>query len=90
MKSITFQLTDETYAATVDALTANYGYQPTIDGQPNPESADQFCVGVILRFVGDNIRARQAQLATETARQAALAAVDAALANNGGTTVVIE
>jgi hypothetical protein len=85
-RTITFTLDDQTYAAGVAALCANYGYRaevpdPTDPGKtlPNPVSPDQFATAQVQAFVAENIRAHLVRRAAEMARQQAGAAVDAAL-----------
>lgn len=105
MPKVTFDLDDATFAATKAALCANYGWSPTVPNPgfvvekpespanprtiPNPQTDVEFAVLQIQRFVGDSIRAYNANRAGEHARQAALAATNEALVKSE-TKVTIE
>lgn len=55
---------DEALGAVVQALCTAYGYQPVIDGEPNPEGPGTFAINRILDFCRDHARAyatKQAQ-----------------------------
>jgi len=40
--SVTFQINDEHLSRFVDGIAGHFGYQDTIDGEPNPETKAQY------------------------------------------------
>lgn len=65
-----------TPAQVVSALCDYWGYQDTVNGQPNPQTKAQFVKGRIALFVKESYKAARAQQDSETARQAALVSAD--------------
>lgn len=59
------------------AFRAAYNYQDTINGQPNPESLNQFVQRKIREYVKEVVKSQEAPAAAETARKAALDAIEA-------------
>lgn len=79
---ITITIPDEVMQRVLDAFAGSYGYQATIDdGQgnqiPNPQSEAAFSKAQIRAYIKDVVRGYEARDAAETARVAAIAAVDA-------------
>ena len=54
----------------VSAFAAAYSYQPTIDGQPNPETAKQHAIRRIIEYVQQVEDAARTKAAVEAARTA--------------------
>lgn len=66
---------DVTPAQVVDALSAYWGYQAVVDGQPNPETKNVFVKRRIAEFVKESYRAAKAR-ETDQARVDALVDAD--------------
>jgi len=67
---------DVTVADVVQALAARWHYQPQIDGQPNPETRQQFVRRRITEYVRDAYREARLSEGLETARQQLVADAD--------------
>lgn len=76
MAQITVTVPDAQAARVRDAFAVAYGWQPTIDGQPNPESKAQHAARRVREYVKDVVRSAEAQAAAEAARAAQAAAVE--------------
>lgn len=61
----------EVAARVVDAFAAAYGWQPTINGAPNPETKAAFTTRRLREHVRDVVAGYEASTAGETARVAA-------------------
>ena len=68
MATISITIPDNQLARVVEGIALACGYQETIDGQPNPQTKNQFA------------RARVAQWVKDTVRRAELRAAEAAAA----------
>jgi hypothetical protein len=55
--SLTISAPDLTRA--VDALSVRWGYQPTIDGQPNPQTKGEFVRQKIGQWVKSEVRSHE-------------------------------
>lgn len=69
--------TGVTVAQVVQTLSDYWGYQTTVDGQPNPETRGAFVKRMIARFVKQSYVAAKAQQDSEAARQTAITVADA-------------
>lgn len=70
---------DEAAMATVQALCSLNGYQPVIDGAPNPVGPGTFAIQRIMQFCRDAVvlyQSQQAQRDASVAVAAALAPLD--------------
>jgi hypothetical protein len=56
----------------LDAFTAQYGYQSTIDGAANPETPQAFVKRMLTQHMKDVVKSYEASQAAEAARQAAI------------------
>lgn len=65
--------------AVIDAVCVMGGYQDTIDGQPNPQSKQQFFNERIEQFLRDNYKAAKISAAEKAAKATAEAAANAEL-----------
>lgn len=65
--------------AIIDAVCALRGYQSTIDGQPNPQSKQQFFNAFLQQELKDYYREWKKRTAESTAGSTAVAAADAEL-----------
>lgn len=62
MPTISFTVSAGTQTELVDALCAEYGYQSTVNGSPNPETRNQFAVRHVREWMKARIRTyREAQ-----------------------------
>ena len=52
-----FTIDDIEYARVLDGVCYQYGYKDLIDGNPNPQSKDDFFDNVIYNFLKENVRA---------------------------------
>lgn len=66
-------------ASVVQALCANHGYQSQINGQPNPQDPNAFAEQCVVDWLMQEVETYQGQQAAETARQQAVANVQATL-----------
>lgn len=89
------EIPDEHLDRVINAVAAQYGYNPTVNNpdfdpeQPegednpgtiaNPVTIGQFVNKVVRDFLINNVKAHEAKQASETARLAALEAVDVAI-----------
>lgn len=63
----------------LDAFAAVYGYQPTIDGTPNPETKAEFAKRQLIAHVRSLVATHESNTAAETARANALAQAESDL-----------
>lgn len=49
------------------AFAAVYGYQPTVDGKPNPVTVQEFVRKTLKRLVADVVRAHEIRVAQAAA-----------------------
>lgn len=75
MPTITFTLSASDLTRAVDALGTRWGYQPTIDGQPNPQTQGEFVRQHIGQWIRGEVHAHE--LATA---QAAVTVTDVTVA----------
>jgi len=89
------EIPDEHLDRVISAVANQYGYNPTVenpdfdhslpegDGNPktidNPVSISQFANGIVRDFLINNVKAWESKQAAETARIAAIDAVDIAI-----------
>lgn len=76
MANISITIPDEYVQRVLEGMAGQLGYQPTIDGQPNPETRAQFCKRQVAVFVKNCVRSYEANIAAEAARLAAIADAD--------------
>lgn len=76
MAQLTITIPDAQTARVFDAFAAAYGYQATIDGQPNPQTRAQFARQKVIEFIKNTVKAQEAQAAADSARSAAAANVE--------------
>lgn len=60
----------------VDAVCSNNGYQATIDGQPNPETKNQFAKRMLAAWVRSQVVRYESEIATKEARETATASAE--------------
>lgn len=77
MATIQITIPDAQLTRVVNAFTDSFFYAPTIlDGQgvaiPNPETRNQFAKRMVAQWVKEIVIAREALVAADTARQAAI------------------
>lgn len=60
----------------VDALCANFGYQTTIDGSPNPETRNQFAKRMNAQWLKGQVILYETSLAANEARVTAQASAE--------------
>lgn len=58
------------------AFAEHFGYQATIDGQPNPQTEAQFARDQVKAWIRETVRSHEINTATDEAREAAVAAAD--------------
>lgn len=71
---IIIEMPESTRDQLVEALCANYGYQPSVvdetgEHSPNPVTPGQFAQAVLVQWAKDHIAAYRVRVTTETARQ---------------------
>lgn len=76
MATLSISIPDDQAARVRNSFCAQYGYQETINGEPNPETKAQFMKQKIIQFVKESIKAHERQAASETAGQQAAEAVE--------------
>ena len=59
--TLTITMTDAQGARAVTAICARHGYQATIDGQPNPETAGQFAKRQMIEWVKTQVKIYEAE-----------------------------
>lgn len=69
MPTITFTATAQNLNRLVTATCATRGYQPTIDGQPNPQTPAQFAKEWWWNEMKQEVRGYEAREAERTARE---------------------
>lgn len=72
MATITLNIPDAQLNRVVNGLATLYGYQATVNGEPNPQTKAQFAKAQILRFVKESVKAVEANADAEAARTAAV------------------
>lgn len=75
MPTFSITVSNAAGARVVDAFTATYGYQATIDGAPNPETKAAFVTRILREHVKGVVLAHEATVAATAAREAAAAKV---------------
>lgn len=63
----------------IDAFADAYGYQATIEGQPNPQSKQQFFNAKLTAYIRDVYKAQQVSVAEKAARDSAGTTADGEL-----------
>jgi len=76
MASITINIPDSIAPRVLNGFAANYGYQETINGQPNPQTKAQFAKATLIDIIKRAVTAAEAQTAVTAARNAAIQDVD--------------
>jgi len=76
MASITINIPDSIAARVLNGFATNYGYQETINGQPNPQTKAQFAKAQLIDIIKGAVKAAEAQTAATAARNAAIQDVD--------------
>lgn len=81
MANLTITVPDQHLTRVLNGFAAHHGYKDTLENpdgttSPNPETKIQFARRIIRRFVLDSVKAYEAPIAAETARQTAIADVD--------------
>lgn len=56
MAQVIFNLTPADQTRMVDALSVKFGYQPTINGSPNPQTAGEFVRQQIIKWTTQQVR----------------------------------
>jgi hypothetical protein len=77
MAQIQITIPDAVLPRVVDAFAATYGYQPTIDGAPNPETKAAFAKRQVIAFIKRTVADREAGAAADAARSTAVDAANA-------------
>lgn len=71
MATLSITIPNEIAVRVNDAIAGMYGYQDTIDGEPNPQTKAQFSKQQVINFLKETVKAYEANLASEAARLAA-------------------
>jgi hypothetical protein len=84
MPDITISVPAGQATRVLNGFAQAHGYEAQVTGEdgtlsPNPENKQEFMRRKIKGFVMDSVRSAEASAAAETARQAALDAVDAGI-----------
>lgn len=58
------------------AFSEHFGYQATIDGQPNPQTQAQFARDQVKAWIRETVKSHEVNAATDQAREAAVAEAD--------------
>ena len=69
---VSFTTADDKVDGIKDDFCAQYGYKATIDGQPNPETKNQFIKRKIGEFIKESVKAYRTYAAAESARTTAI------------------
>jgi hypothetical protein len=73
---ISFETDGDLLALYVEACATLYGYQATIDGQPNAQSAASFAADQVVKYCESVVRSYQIQRASDQAAMAKNAELD--------------
>lgn len=60
----------------IDAFCAQYGYQETINGKPNPQTKAAFAKAKVLEYIKEIVKGHEAGAAAKAAIETAVASAD--------------
>ena len=81
--TITITIPDNKAVAIIDSFATQYGYQETIDGEPNPVSKKDFTLNILKSFIKEVHTAAQLKAIEATRKQI----ITDSLADTDGITV---
>lgn len=79
MAQLSITIPDAVAARVNNAFADAYGYQATINGQPNPQTKAQFAKARVIDFIRAVVRGQESNVASEAARVTAISDADAAI-----------
>jgi hypothetical protein len=74
--TITINIPDAVSNRVLNGFASAQGYQDTIDGQPNPETKQQFLKRRLIEFIHQAVKFQESEAAGTVAKQAAIQRVD--------------
>lgn len=90
-KTARFEFPEDAWDGIVNAFCHQYGYQTEINGEPNPQTPEDFTSAKVLDFISDIFRAYVVASGVEQARQQAEAyAVNRIAEVKQATTITVE
>ena len=76
MAQITINIPDAIAPRVLNGFATHYGYQPTINGEPNPQTKAQFAKAKLIEIIKAAVRATEVQDASNAAATTAGGSVD--------------
>jgi len=76
MANITITIPDAIASRVLNGFARRYGYAPTIDGEPNPETKAQFAKRKLIELIKQAVREAEVQEASNAAATTAAQSAD--------------
>lgn len=77
MATITISIPASITTRVIDGVSGQYGYQTLINGEANPETKTQFATRMARTWVKESVKAYEATLAANNAKNSAIVAAEA-------------
>jgi len=74
--TVTIEIPDALSSRVLNGFASHHGYRPTIGGEANQETKEQFLKRKVIEFIHQAVRFQESEAAARTAKRAAIDKAD--------------